>query len=78
MLPYRSFPCYEKEIYDISTKRYVTSAVGHGWGLLLGIIGGGVPHGKYQILTLFQTKKCHFLHPFSDLAFKKLFHRYLV
>ena len=42
MLPYRSFQCYEKEIYDISTNRYVTSVVGHGWGVLLGIIGGGL------------------------------------
>ena len=30
-----------------------------------------------KILTLFQTKKCHFSHPFSDLASKKLCHHYL-
>ena len=28
------------------------------------------------IPVLFQTKKCHFLHSFSDLAFKKSFHHY--
>ena len=28
--------------------------------------GGGVPPG--QILTVFQTKKCHFPQPFSDLS----------
>ena len=46
--------------------------------------GGGSTCGKYwwgcaarffQIVTLFQTKKYHFSHPFSDLAFKKLFHK---
>ena len=40
------------------------------------ILGGGVPPG-YQILTLFQTKKRHFSHPFSDLASRKLCHHYL-
>ena len=30
-----------------------------------------------QILTLFQLKKCHFLHPYLDLVFKKLRHYYL-
>ena len=30
-----------------------------------------------QILTLFQTQKCHFSHSFSDLAFEKLCHHYL-
>ena len=37
--------------------------------VLLGILGGGgggVPPG--QILTVFQTKKCHFSQPFSDLS----------
>ena len=32
----------------------------------------GVCHPVLQILTLFQTKKCHFSHPFSDLTFKIL------
>ena len=30
-----------------------------------------------QILTLFQTKKCHYSHPFSDLTSKKYCHHYL-
>ena len=38
--------------------------------------GGGTPGNSWwgciQMLTLFQTKKCHFSHPFSDLASKKL------
>ena len=28
----------------------------------------GVCRPDLQILTLFETKKCHFAHPFSDLA----------
>ena len=42
---------------------------GGGGGLLLGNLSKGVPPGL-QILTLFQTKTCHFLHPCSDLASK--------
>ena len=34
-----------------------------GRGVLLGILGGGVP-------TLFQTKKCHFPYLFSDQTSK--------
>ena len=30
-----------------------------------------------QILILLQTKKCHYLHPFSDLTSKKYCHHYL-
>ena len=45
-------------------------------GVLLRILGG-VYCPVLQILTLFQTKKCHFLDPFSDLASKKLCHHYL-
>ena len=40
-------------------------------GVLLGILGGGswcLP--VLQILTRFQTKKCHFPHPFSDQTSK--------
>ena len=33
-------------------------------GVLLGILGGGSL--VLQILSLFQTKKCHFPHLFSD------------
>ena len=56
---------------------------GLGWG---GGGGGGyswkflvvVCHPVLKILTLFQTKKCHFPHLFSDLAFRqKLCHHYL-
>ena len=36
-----------------------------GGGVLLGILGGVL-----QILTLFQTKKCDFPYPFSDLTSK--------
>ena len=39
-------------------------------GVLLGIFGGGVPPGSPNWRTLFQTKRCHFPHPFSDLASK--------
>ena len=33
------------------------------------LVGGG--HPVSQILILFQTKKCHFPHPFSDLSFRQ-------
>ena len=39
------------------------------------ILGGCRP--VLRILTLFQTKKCHFSHPFSELVSKKLCHHYL-
>ena len=45
---------------------------GYSWELLVGVCRPGP-----QILTLFQTKKCYFSHPFSDLAFKKLCRHYL-
>ena len=38
---------------------------GYSWEFLLGVC-----RSVLQILTLFQTKKCHFSHPFSDLASK--------
>jgi len=49
------------------------------------VIRGGIPgeflvrvcHPVFQILILFQTKKCHFSQPFSDLASKTLWHHYL-
>ena len=34
---------------------------GYSWEFLVGVCRPGL-----QILTLFQTKKCHFAHPFSD------------
>ena len=47
----------------LDLKGYVTVP-----GVLLGILGGCMP--PVQILTLFQKKKCHFPHPFSDLVSK--------
>ena len=41
-----------------------------GGGALLGILRGSVPP-VLQILTLFQTQKCNFSYPFSDLAFRQ-------
>ena len=38
---------------------------GYSWEFLV-----GVRRPVLQILTLFQTKKCYFPHPFSDLASK--------
>ena len=38
---------------------------GYSWKCLLGVC-----RPVLRILTLFQTKKCHFPHPFSDLASK--------
>ena len=47
---------------------------------------GGTPRNSWwgtlwrtdlQIVTLFQTKKFHFSHPFSDLASRKLCHHFL-
>ena len=37
----------------------------------------GMCHPVLQILTLSQTKKCHFSHLFSDMASKKLLYHYL-
>ena len=36
-------------------------------GILLGILGGGCAARLSKSWHLFQTKKCHFPHPFSDL-----------
>ena len=45
----------------------------YAWEFLVGVC-----RPVLQILTLFQTKKCHFQHPFSDLAFRqKLCYHYL-
>ena len=43
---------------------------GEGGGRVLLGIHGGVCRPVLQILTLFQTKTCHFPYPFSDLASK--------
>ena len=37
----------------------------------------GVCYTVLQIVTLFETKKFHFSHPFSDLASRKLCHHFL-
>ena len=42
-----------------------TTSRGFSWEFLVGVC-----RPVLQILTLFQTKKWHFPHPFSDLAFK--------
>ena len=38
-------------------------------GMCMGILGGGVQPGSPN-MTIYQTKKCHFSHSFSDLASK--------
>ena len=38
---------------------------GYSWEFLVGL-----SRPVLQILTLFQTKECHFPHPFSDVASK--------
>ena len=40
---------------------------GYSWELLVGVFYSGL-----QILTLFETKKGHFPHPFSDLAYAEI------
>ena len=40
---------------------------GYSWELLMGLC-----HPVLQILTLFETKKWHFPHPFSDLAYAEI------
>ena len=46
---------------------------GYSWEFLVGVC-----RPVLQILTRFQTKKCNFPHPSSDLAFKQeLLHHYL-
>ena len=35
-------------------------------GVLMGIIGGGVPHGSSNPDPISDPKKCNFPHPFSD------------
>ena len=40
---------------------------GYSWEFLVGVC-----RPVLQILTLFQTKKCHFPHPFSDQTSKTI------
>ena len=59
-------------------QRDLSGCTGRGGGVLLDFLGGGrVCHTVLQIVTLFETKKFHFSHPFSDLASKKLCHHFL-
>ena len=44
--------------------------------LLMGILVGGVPPGSPNPDPILD-QKCHFSHPFFDLAFRKLCHHYL-
>ena len=44
--------------------------------VLLGILGEGAPPGSPNPDSI-SDKKCHFLHPFSDLALKNFFRHYL-
>ena len=54
------------------------SSAGGGRGVGTSWILGGVCYPIFRILTRFQSKKCHFSHPFSDLAFRqKLCYHYL-
>ena len=57
-------------------QRDLSGCTGRGMGVLvlLEILCRGVPHSSP--VTLFQTKKFHFSHPFSDLASKKLCHHF--
>ena len=59
----------------ITVLRYVETGGGSEESLL-GILCAGC-RPVIQILTLFQTKKCHFSHSFSDLTSKKICHHYL-
>ena len=46
-------------------KNFIYIPGDYSWEFLVGVC-----HPVLQIMTLFQTKKCHFSHPFSDPAFK--------
>ena len=68
-------------LWIVLSKSFPTSC-GSKWPCILFPGGeGGTPGNSWwgciQMLTLFQTKKCHFSHPFSDLASKKLCRHYL-
>ena len=55
---------------EVTLKTFIPG--GYSWELLVGVC-----NLVLQILTLFQTKKCHFPHPFSDLAFRQKLFNYL-
>ena len=58
--------------YTLSAGWIMPGGGGYSWEFL-----ARVCRPVLQILTLFQLKKCHFLHPYLDLVFKKLRHYYL-
>ena len=45
---------------------YVTGQLGGGGGYFWEFLVAGLCRPVLQILTLFQTRKCHFPHPLSD------------
>ena len=51
--------------YEYGLQSYRGGGGGYSWQVLV-----GARRTVLQILTLFQTKKCHFFHPFSDLLSK--------
>ena len=55
------------EVFRPARIRTLTCAP--GGGVLLGILGGGVPPGS-QNPDPISDQKCHFPDPFSDLAFR--------
>ena len=52
-------------------QRHLSGGTRVGGGVLLEILGGGVPHSSPN-RDLISKKKFHFSHPFSDLASKIL------
>ena len=64
----RSFKKLSDKVWIKVAMHSVTGGGGYSWEFSVGCI---------QMLTLFQTKKCHFSHLFSDLASKKLCRHYL-
>ena len=56
------------EVFRPARIRTLTCAP--GGGVLLGILGGGVPPGS-QNPDPISDQKCHFPDPFSDLAFRQ-------
>ena len=70
MVKYHDFPeKYHKRVVAPRAEPPVVFLSEDRGGVLMRILGGRVPPVP-QILTLFQTKKCHFSHPFSYLASK--------
>ena len=53
---------------DFSETGYLNAVIPGGWGGVLLETLSGVNRPILQILTPFQTKHCHFRHPFPDLV----------